>query len=279
MRLIHTIIFFFLTSHFFLYSQETAFFDRNFHHRIEVNENENRREYLETDNSIEIKDYNKYGLFRTGKFEGFTDLKNLDEFIWYNSNRQYDKSPSLKLSGRKGTVTYFDRNGDQTYEQLYYEDNVRYIQIWDSGQSYLKNGTGIYGHYNSDKDERMVRVFEDSLEIETYIVRNQKNDTIYYKTDTRAYPAYGLNTFYQDLASNIDYPKFADLLGLEKKITIQFTVNERGELTDFVPLNNKGLGFEKKAIKKLEKMPKWIPASRNGKNVKTRFQIPLTFQQ
>lgn len=67
-------------------------------------------------------------------------------------------------------------------------------------------------------------------------------------------------------------------MGVGKKITIQFTVDENGRLGDFTPLNAKSLSFEKKAIKKLEKAPKWIPATINGKNVKTRFRIPLTFR-
>jgi protein TonB len=262
----------------FAYGQESAFFDRSFHNRTDDLKSKNKREYIINDSIILIKDYNKNGLFRTGKFYGFTDLKNLDEYIWYNSNRQYDKSSDLIINDRKGTVTYFNKEGKPTSEQLYIEDKTKHIQLWNNNKPYLTNGTGKYVCNSDKKNEKLVRVFKDSLETDGYIVRELKTDTIYYKTDTKAYPKNGLKPFYRDLAKNIQYPGFAKLLGIDKKITVEFVVDENGKLTDFEPLNSKSLNFEKKAIRKFEKMPKWIPATLNGRNVKTRFRIPLTFK-
>ncbi len=276
MKIRHAFILLILTT--LSYGQESALFDRSFHHRTDDLKSKNKREYIVKDSVIEIKDYNKNGLFKTGKFYGFTDLKNLDEFIWFNSNRQYDKSPNLKIKDRRGTVKYFNKEGKLTSEQLFIEDKTKYIQLWNNNKSYLTNGTGKYQCNSDKKNERLVRIFKDSIETNGYIVRELKKDTIYYKTDTKAYPKTGLKSFYRDLAKNIQYPGFAKLLGIDKKITIEFVVDENGKLTNFEPLNNRSLNFEKKAIKKLERMPKWIPATLNGKNVKTRFRIPLTFK-
>lgn len=260
------------------HSQEIAYFNRNFHERIDQNDNGYKREYYIKDSIIEIKDFTKHGLFRIGQFSGFTDLKNLDEFIWFNSNNQYYRSPKLKLENRRGVVKYYNSKGEQTFEQVFFEDTVKFIQIWNKEIPFLTNGSGKYECNFEEVNEKQVRIFKDSIEIENYIIRTEKSDTIYFKTDTKAYPETGLNSFYEYLASNIDYPQFANFLGVGKKITIQFTVDENGNLRDFVPINNKSLGFEKKAIKKLEKAPKWIPATVNGRNVKTRFRIPLTFR-
>jgi hypothetical protein len=262
----------------FTFAQESALFDRNFHHRTDDQESKNRREYVQNDSLIAIKDFYENGLVRTGEFYGFTDLKNLDEFIWYNANRQYDKSPDLKIENREGVVKYYDKNGAVTSEQIFREDDVKYIQFWNNSIPCLVYGTGKLQSASTEKNEVLVRIFKDSVETEGYIIRELKNDTIYYKTDTHAYPKTGLQAFYKDLAENVSYPGFANLLGIDKKITIEFIVDEEGNLIDFEPLNNKSLNFEKKAIKKLEKMPKWIPATLNGRNVKTRFRIPLTFK-
>lgn len=261
-----------------LFGQDSVFFDRSFHHRTDDNKSENRREYLIKDSVIETKDYNKNGLFRIGTFYGFTDIENLDEFIWYNSNYQYDRSKKLITNNRKGNIKYLTKDGETTLEQLYIEDKVKYIQLWSKGKPYLTNGTGKFERISVKEKEKFVRTFKDSVEVASYFLRELQNDTIFSITDTKAYPKKGLKHFYQDLADNINYPKFSHLLGIDKKITIQFVVDENGKLTDFIPLNNKSLNFEKKAIKKLEKMPKWIPATINGKNVKTRFVIPLTFE-
>ena len=173
-----------------------------------------------------------------------------------------------------------NKSGDTISELVYDEEVVKFVQLWiSSGKPCLTNGTGKYEKYLKTQDaEKVVRIFKDSLEVESYTVRELKNDTLYYKTDTKAHPKDGLKSFYNDLAKNIDYPKISRLLGIEKKITIQFVVDEEGNLTDFVPLNDKSFNFEKKTIKRLEKMPRWIPATLNGKNVKTKFSIPLTFK-
>lgn len=262
----------------FTYGQEFAFFNRNFHKRTDDSKSINKREYKRNDSLIEIKDYYKNRLFRTGVFHGFSDLKNLDEFIWYNSNNQYFKDPELKIKNRKGIVKYYNKEGEITSEQLFIENKVKYIQLWENDTSYLVNGTGTYEKVSKKRNEKLVRIYKDSIQIEGYNVRLLKKDTLYSITDTKAYPKKGLKNFNNELANNINYPNFSRLLGIDKKITIVFIVDENGKLGEFIPINKKSLNFEKKAIKKLEKMPKWTPATRNGKNVKTRFRIPLTFK-
>ena len=260
------------------YGQETAMFDRSFHKKTDDPRSKNKREYTVTDSLITVKDYKKSRLYRTGEFYGFTDLENLDEFIWYNSNDQYDRNPNLRVTNRKGYVKYYNIKGNVTKEILYDEDKTKYLQVWYDSIPYLVEGTGKIELEFKSVNEKLVRIFKDSTETEGYLIRTLKKDTIHIKTDTDAYPKTGLRPFYQDLAENVKYPGFAQLLGIDKRITIEFIVDENGNLTDFKPLNKESLNFEKKAIRKLERMPKWIPATFNGKNVKTRFRIPLTFK-
>lgn len=271
-----TLLFLIVTS--FTFAQKTALFDRSFHKKTDDTKSTNKREYLVKDSIIEIKDYNKGGLFRIGTFYGFTDIENLNEYIWYNSNYQYDRSPKLITKNRKGEVKYLNKEGNVTLEQLYTDGEVKFIQLWSKGEPKLTDGTGKLERHLKKRKENFTRVFKDSLEVESYYVRELKNDTIFHKTDTQAYPKKGLSHFYQELADTIDYPAFSQFLGINKKITIEFVVDEHGSLTDFSPKNNKSLNFEKKAINRLERMPKWTPATINGKNVKTRFTIPLTFK-
>lgn len=260
-------------------SQITELFDRNFQKKTNDVKSKKKREYFISDTIIKIKDFRSDKLYRVGEFIGFDDLRNLDKFIWYNANMQYDKDPTLKLNNRQGRVLYFSENGEKISEQIYQEDKVKYVQLWIDNKAYLTNGTGKYFCNSKKRNEKIVRVFKDSIEIESFVIRNELNDTIYSKTDTHAYPKYGLKKFYSYLASNIDYPKFANSLGIQKKVTIEFVIDETGKLTDFVPISNKSLSFEKKVIKRLEKMPKWNPASFGGKFVKTRFRIPITFKK
>jgi protein TonB len=41
---------------------------------------------------------------------------------------------------------------------------------------------------------------------------------------------------------------------------------------------NLGNGLEEEALRVVKLMPKWSPGQINGKNVKTRFTLPITYQ-
>ena len=258
------------------YSQKVSFFDRTFHNKIDKESN-NKREYILADSVIHVKDFNRYGLYRKGQFYGFKNIDNLDEFIWYNANRQYTKKDNLIVKNRYGFINFYDRKGNLTSERLFVEDNVKYIQVYNNNKPILKNGNGKLEKFYQKNNEKLIRIFKDSIEVETYFYRLKQKDTVYYNTDTNAYPENGLKNFYNKLATTIKYPNRAKAYGVGKKITIQFVVDERGNLADFKALNTKSFNFEKKKIKKLQKTGKWIPAKKNGKNVKTRFTIPITF--
>ena len=110
------LIYFLLLSTFFSYSQKISFFDRTFHNKTDLKSN-NKRQYIITDSVISIEDFNKYGLYRKGRFYGFKSTDNLDEFIWYNSNRQYTKKKNLIIKNRYGFVNFYNRKGTLTSER------------------------------------------------------------------------------------------------------------------------------------------------------------------
>ncbi len=259
------------------FGQKTAYFDRTFHDKNNDSKRNNRRVYMVKDSIIEIKDYKKTKLYRVGAFYGFSDLDNLDEYIYFLSNRDVDRSPKLITDNREGVIKYWFNNLE--IEQLWIEEKVLYRQVWCDGKEMLNKGTGKFENKSSWYKETGVTVIKDSVQVEGYIVRERKKDTIYSLLDTKAYPKEGVEQFYNQLAETIDYGKLSKKLEIEKdKIWLRFVVDKNGQLTDFFALNNKGFKFSKKNIKKLESMPKWKPATFNGKNVKMRFFIPFTFQ-
>ena len=78
---------------------------------------------------------------------------------------------------------------------------------------------------------------------------------------------------------NIDYPEDAAANGVEGTVNISFLVDEKGNIS--YPMTNPpriGYGLEEEAMRVFSKMPKWTPGSLKGKNVKTRYTLPVTFQ-
>jgi periplasmic protein TonB len=101
-----------------------------------------------------------------------------------------------------------------------------------------------------------------------------------YYTNTEILPSFpgGQKALENFLLKNIQYPAEASDNGVEGTVNINFSVDENGKIyTPKVVSPNLGYGLEKEALAALNKMPKWTPGRIKGKNVKTRYTLPVTF--
>ena len=85
----------------------------------------------------------------------------------------------------------------------------------------------------------------------------------------------GLQKFFDD---NLEYPAEASNDGVEGTVNMTFIVDENGKLTSpKTEGNNLGYGLESEALRVVNKMPTWNPGKLKGKNVKTKFTLPVKF--
>ncbi|MEO6490325.1 MAG: energy transducer TonB [Ferruginibacter sp.] len=85
----------------------------------------------------------------------------------------------------------------------------------------------------------------------------------------------GLQKFFDD---NLQYPADASNDGVEGTVNVSFVVDETGKLTaPKVEGDNLGYGLEAEALRVINKMPNWNPGKLKGKNVRTRFNLPVRF--
>lgn len=85
----------------------------------------------------------------------------------------------------------------------------------------------------------------------------------------------GMQKFFDD---NLQYPEDASNEGVEGVVNVSFIVDENGKLSNpKVDGTNPGYGLDKEAIRVINKMPSWNPGKLKGKNVKTRFSLPVRF--
>ena len=85
----------------------------------------------------------------------------------------------------------------------------------------------------------------------------------------------GLQKFFDD---NLEYPADASNDGVEGTVNVSFVVDENGKLTvPKVDGDNVGYGLEAEALRVVNKMPTWNPGKLKGKNVKTKFALPVKF--
>lgn len=116
----------------------------------------------------------------------------------------------------------------------------------------------------------------------------QKNDNRPMAMDNEGYynrvdvlPSYpgGEKALSKFVENNITYPEDAIKDGVEGTVNVVFAVDENGMVyTPMTKGEKLGYGLDEEAARVISKMPKWNPGSIKGKNVKTRFTLPINFQ-
>lgn len=102
-----------------------------------------------------------------------------------------------------------------------------------------------------------------------------------YYTNTEVLPAYpgGQKELERFFEKNLQYPADAEDNGIEGTVKLNFAVDENGKIySPVITTPNIGYGVEQEAVRVFNKMPAWTPGRIKGKNVKTRFTLPVTFK-
>lgn len=106
---------------------------------------------------------------------------------------------------------------------------------------------------------------------------SQMEEKIYETKEVDIKPDYlgGMAAFYNFVAKNFMIP---DKNGLNGKVIITFVVEKDGSINDLKILQDIGYGTGKEAVRVIKKSEKWIPAQKEGQNVRCNFNLPITIQ-
>ncbi|MHC5200609.1 energy transducer TonB [Myroides sp. LJL119] len=91
-----------------------------------------------------------------------------------------------------------------------------------------------------------------------------------------AYPG-GMGAFNKQFISRFRTPDI-DSGTKQIRVIVQFIVEIDGSLTEIKVLRDPGYGVGKEAVRVLSGLPKWAPAQQNGRNVRSRFTLPITIR-
>lgn len=89
-------------------------------------------------------------------------------------------------------------------------------------------------------------------------------------------PVGGWPTFYKILGKNLKYPPQAQRMEATGKVFVEFTVNDKGELSHFKILKGIGYGCDEEA-KRVIALTKWNPGKQRGRAVNVRLVQPIDF--
>jgi len=108
-------------------------------------------------------------------------------------------------------------------------------------------------------------------------MEEDKNGVYNYAEIKPMYPG-GEKSLEDFVQNHIQYPQDALDNGVEGTVTVTFAVDENGKVYSPVVKGDKlGYGLDDEAMKVVDMMPKWTPGRIKGKNVKTYYDLPITF--
>jgi protein TonB len=88
----------------------------------------------------------------------------------------------------------------------------------------------------------------------------------------------GYEAMMKYFSKNIRYPKLAQRMGTEGKVFVSFTVNKDGSITDVEAVKGISAECDKEATRVVQIMPPWKVGKQNGKPVRVKFVLPVSFK-
>lgn len=91
------------------------------------------------------------------------------------------------------------------------------------------------------------------------------------------YPG-GKDKLLQYLSMSIRYPKEAEMAGVQGRVIGAFIVEKDGSITGARIDKSVDKSLDAEALRIINEMPKWKPGMQNGKPVRVKYMVPITFR-
>ena len=86
------------------------------------------------------------------------------------------------------------------------------------------------------------------------------------------------NEFSKWVNSRLVYPEIAKENGVQGRVTLQFTVNADGSVSNVQVLRGVDSSLDKEAVRVVSSSPKWKPGKQRDRAVKVTYTFPVIFQ-
>jgi len=87
----------------------------------------------------------------------------------------------------------------------------------------------------------------------------------------------GEAAMFKFIADNLEYPAEARENNIQGRVTVQFVIDEKGNITDAKVLSSPSSLLSAAALDVVNSMPQWKPGKQKGKEVSVRYLIPIRF--
>lgn len=108
--------------------------------------------------------------------------------------------------------------------------------------------------------------------------RNSETDTVMDKCEVMPKFPGGESGMMKFLTENVKYPKEALDKGITGRVLVEFVVERDGSINDVKIMKSVDPILNNEAIRIVKAMPKWEPGTMNGKAVRVKHTLPVTFR-
>lgn len=175
--------------------------------------------------------------------------------IWFRVNG----NESIRFAGDKKTYNIAWNDVEHGYYTLVV-DGSKNSKMTDNVGSQKENN--LISVVSSSTQEKMV---------------DSEDDKVYVKVDTKAHFPGGMQGLSNFLTSNLRYPRSAFEKGIQGKVIVEFIVEKDGSLSDVKVARSIDPDLALEAMRVVRLMRGWIPAQIDGKYVRSKFRLPITF--
>ena len=125
-------------------------------------------------------------------------------------------------------------------------------------------------------DPVVVRGYLPAVNDKSSVIEDNK---IYDFTSLEKNPEYpgGIEDFFKYVSQTMKYPQVAREAKIQGKVLLSFIVEKDGSLTNVKVDRRLGGGTDEEAVRVIYRSIKWNPGVQNGKVVRVKYHIPITF--
>ncbi|MEG1026946.1 MAG: energy transducer TonB [Flavobacterium sp.] len=144
-------------------------------------------------------------------------------------------------------------------------------------ESNLKKAVEKLPKWNPKTEDGIAVVSRKAFNLVIPIQQIIEEEPIAGQVYAKANPKDGLRGFYSNYAKNFNGSKFSN--SKEIKMLATFIVEKDGSLTNIKIVESNEPSLNKEAIRVIESMSNWNPATENGKPIRSNFTLPITIKQ
>ena len=107
----------------------------------------------------------------------------------------------------------------------------------------------------------------------------QKNDNDKAYDVVEEMPQYpgGVGKLMEYVSMNVRYPKEAESKSIQGRVVTTFVVEKDGSITDAEVIKSVDPALDDEALRVVKAMPKWTPGKQEGKPIRVKYTMPITF--